>query len=103
LVAQLRARAYEIARIEAERTIAQLGNFLEEKHRRSIESMAVAIVNKLLHQPTTKLRAVSLDNDQRLAGAAAELFGLGGEEATPSEEPGSAESKDGNAPTGTKR
>jgi glutamyl-tRNA reductase len=39
--------------------------------------MALAIINKLLHQPTAKLREASLEEGvSRLAGAAAELFGL---------------------------
>jgi glutamyl-tRNA reductase len=104
LVAELRSRAHAIAKSEAERTVAQLGPSLTEKHRRSIESMAMAIVNKLLHQPTTKLRAVSRDPDQRLAGAAAELFGLGGEALNPSEvDDESLEREEESAATGAKR
>lgn len=80
VLAQLRARAMDIARAEAERTLAQLGPSLTEKQRKSVEAMANAIVNKLLHQPTVKLRAGGAQEDGgRLAGAAAELFGLGEE------------------------
>ena len=44
--------------------------------------MARAIVNKLLHEPTARLRAVGPEHEgNRLAGAAAELFGL--DESTP--------------------
>lgn len=39
--------------------------------------MGRAIVNKLLHEPTARLRAVGPEGEgNRLAGAAAELFGL---------------------------
>jgi glutamyl-tRNA reductase len=42
-----------------------------------IEAMTSAIVNKMLHQPTAKLRAVQAA-DSELVDAAAELFGLDG-------------------------
>jgi glutamyl-tRNA reductase len=78
VLAQLRQRAEQIARAEAEKTVSALGDALTEKQRKSVEAMAFAIVNKLLHQPTAKLRAVHSDEEDRtrLAGAAAELFGL---------------------------
>jgi len=82
VLALLRARADQIARAELEKTLSHLGEGLSEKQRRSIEAMAIAIINKLLHQPTAKLREASLEEGiSRLAGAAAELFGL---EETPS-------------------
>src|SRR5262249_24733449 len=84
-LALLRARADQIARAELEKTLSHLGEGLSEKQRRSIEAMAIAIINKLLHQPTAKLREASLEEGiSRLAGAAAELFGL---EETPSPSP----------------
>ncbi|HEX4621668.1 MAG TPA: glutamyl-tRNA reductase, partial [Myxococcaceae bacterium] len=75
VLAQLRKQAEAIMRAELERTLGHLGE-LSEKQRKSIEAMGLAIVNKLLHQPTAKLRALNPDDDMRLAGAAAELFGL---------------------------
>ncbi len=84
VLAQLRARADQIARAELERTLSQIGEALSERQRRSVEAMASAIVNKLLHQPTAKLRAVvEEDASNRLAGAAAELFGLVTESSEP--------------------
>jgi glutamyl-tRNA reductase len=77
VLAQLRKRAEQIARAELERTFGSLGDSLTDKQKKSVEAMAMAIVNKLLHEPTNRLRTVTLDGDQRLAGAAAELFGLG--------------------------
>ena len=53
---QLRRHAEAIARAEAERTLAHLGGKLDEKGRRSVEAMAQAIVNKLLHGPTARLK-----------------------------------------------
>ena len=79
VLARLRARAEQIARAEVERTFANIGEGLTDKQRKSVEAMARAIVNKLLHQPTTKLRSVKPDDD-RLADAAAELFGLDSEQ-----------------------
>jgi glutamyl-tRNA reductase len=77
VLAQLRARAEQIARAEAERTLTHLGADLSEKHRRSVQAMALAIVNKLLHEPTTRLRELGPESGvSRLADAAAELFGL---------------------------
>ncbi|HEX5635219.1 MAG TPA: hypothetical protein VFX50_18375, partial [Gemmatimonadales bacterium] len=83
VLAQLRQRGESIARAEVERTLATIGDGLTDKQRKSVEAMARAIVNKLLHEPTARLRAVGPEHEgNRLAGAAAELFGL--EEAPPS-------------------
>jgi glutamyl-tRNA reductase len=77
VLAQLRQRAESIARTEVERTLSSLGDGLTDKQRKSIEAMGRAIVNKLLHEPTARLRAVGPEHEgNRLAGAAAELFGL---------------------------
>ena len=42
-----------------------------------VEAMTAAIVNKMLHQPTARLRAVQ-PGETDLADAAAVLFGLDG-------------------------
>ncbi|NTX52676.1 glutamyl-tRNA reductase, partial [Myxococcus sp. CA039A] len=77
VLARLRQRAEAIARTEVERTLTALGDGLTDKQRKSIEAMGRAIVNKLLHEPTSRLRAVGPEGEgNRLAGAAAELFGL---------------------------
>jgi glutamyl-tRNA reductase len=89
VLAQLRKRAEQIARAELERTFGNLGDSLTEKQKKSLEAMSMAIVNKLLHEPTNRLRSVTLDGDQRLAGAAAELFGLGDQAAPSSRKTGS--------------
>jgi glutamyl-tRNA reductase len=81
VLVQLRRRAEAIARAEAERTLAQVGAKLDEKGRRSIEAMAHAIVNKLLHPPTARLKEAASSGDGALPGAVAELFGIDGEAA----------------------
>jgi glutamyl-tRNA reductase len=96
VLAQLRRQAEDIARAEAERTLAQVGAKLDDKGRRSVEAMARAIVNKLLHGPTARLKEAASSGDGALAGAAAELFGIEESEAAaaertdPPREPGPA-------------
>jgi len=76
VLAQLRRRAEAIARAEAERTLSQVGCKLDDKGKKSVEAMAQAIVNKLLHGPTARLKEAASSGDGALAGAAAELFGI---------------------------
>jgi len=76
VLATLRQRAEKIARAEAERTLSAVGGKLDEKGRRSVEAMAQAIVNKLLHGPTSRLKEAAAAGDTSLPGAAAALFGL---------------------------
>jgi glutamyl-tRNA reductase len=79
VLSKLRQRADAIARTEVERTLSSLGESLSDKQRRSVEAMARAIINKLLHEPTARLRAVgTAQEDALLAHATAELFGLHG-------------------------
>ena len=72
VLARLRAHAQALAEAEAERTLAALGP-LDDRQCKSIRAMAVAIVNKLLHGPTQRLRG---EQGGPLAEAAAELFGI---------------------------
>jgi len=72
----LRRRAAEIAAAEVERTLARIGGRLDDRGRASVEAMAQAIVNKLLHPPTARLKAAASDGDSTLPGVAAELFGI---------------------------
>jgi glutamyl-tRNA reductase len=73
IVKLLRQRADEVVRAELERTLRALGPEASEKQRKSIEAMAEAIANKLLHEPTARLR-----DAPELAAAAAELFAARG-------------------------
>ncbi|HEY1904949.1 MAG TPA: glutamyl-tRNA reductase [Myxococcaceae bacterium] len=77
VLAQLRARAEQIRRAELERAMGNLSTPLSAEQAKVIEAMTSAIVNKMLHQPTARLRAVQA-GDSELADAAAELFGLDG-------------------------
>jgi glutamyl-tRNA reductase len=94
VLASLRRRAEQIARAEAERTLAQVGGRLDEKGRRSVEAMAQAIVNKLLHGPTAKLKQAASSGDSALPGAAAALFGIEEGEAGEARDAGEATSGD---------
>ena len=73
VLARLRAHAEAVARAEAEKTLAALQG-LDERHQKSVRAMALAIVNKLMHQPTSRLRAEA--GQGPLGEAAAALFGL---------------------------
>jgi glutamyl-tRNA reductase len=87
VIKQLRARAEQIVKGELERTLPKLGA-LDDRQRKSIEAMAMAIVNKMLHQPTARLRARGGGEEgERLADAASELFGLESEDEDVAEPP----------------
>jgi glutamyl-tRNA reductase len=77
VLAQLRARAEQIRKAELERALGNLPSPLTEAQARVVEAMTAAIVNKMLHQPTARLRAVQ-PGETDLADAAAVLFGLEG-------------------------
>lgn len=77
VLAQLRARAEAIRKAELERAMANLPTPLTAAQAAVVTAMTSAIVNKVLHQPTIKLRAVSPSEAANpLAEAVAELFGL---------------------------
>src|SRR5262249_25879408 len=78
VLAQLRARAEQIRRAELERAMGNLSTTpLSPEQAEGVRAVTSAIINKMLHQPTAKLRAVQA-GDSELADAAAELFGLDG-------------------------
>ena len=79
VLARLRAQAETVARAEVDRTLGSLG--LSERQEKSVRAMATAIVNKLLHGPTARLRAEA--GQGPLGDAAAQLFGLDALEAAP--------------------
>jgi glutamyl-tRNA reductase len=78
-LARLRSKAQEIADAEVERLLQQLGP-LNDKQQKSVKAMAAAMVNKLLHTPTARLREENMKSagpaPRTLADAAVELFGL---------------------------
>jgi len=93
VLSALRQRAEAIARLEAQKTLSLMGEHIDEKGRMSVEAMARAIVNKLLHAPTARLKAAAASGDTALPGAAAVLFGI--DEAEPAR---ASEPEDASAP-----
>jgi glutamyl-tRNA reductase len=76
LVAALRRRAESIREHELERTLRDLGDVDPETADR-IEHLSRALVKKLLHEPTVRLRARAGEGDaDEVAAAVRELFGL---------------------------
>jgi glutamyl-tRNA reductase len=76
LVAALRRRAESIREHELERTLRDLGDVDSDTADR-IEHLSRALVKKLLHEPTVRLRARAGEGDaDEVAAAVRELFGL---------------------------
>ncbi|HEY3315637.1 MAG TPA: glutamyl-tRNA reductase [Bacillota bacterium] len=81
VIRSLRDKAEGIRRVELERALARLPE-LTEKERGVVEAMSSLIVNKLLNDPTLKLKELAASDDGRTyLRAARELFNLklGGE------------------------
>jgi glutamyl-tRNA reductase len=75
-IVALRGKLEEIRRKELEKTFASLKD-LGEKERRSIEALTSAIINKVLHQPTTILkRTQNGDGGEDYVDAVRVLFDL---------------------------
>jgi glutamyl-tRNA reductase len=75
-IAELRALAERVRQQETDRTMARLGH-LSEVDRERIDQMSRAIVNKLLHQPTTRLKQADETSEEViLVSAIRRLFGL---------------------------
>lgn len=75
----LRGRMLEVAEAEAGKTLVVLGDAASEKQKKSVQAMAQAIVNKILHEPITRLKEQSLRGDPAssdLFAAVQELFQL---------------------------
>jgi glutamyl-tRNA reductase len=92
VLGRLRAHAESLARAEVERALASLHG-LDEKQQKTVRAMASAIVNKLLHGPTSRLRAEA--GQGPLGDAAAALFGL---DVEPAQQPLAAEAAKDAAP-----
>jgi len=74
LLRAIRLQAEEIVRNEIARTLGR--KEFDESQRAGLEALGRAIVNKLLHLPTTRIREAGLEDDGALLAAAASLFGL---------------------------
>jgi glutamyl-tRNA reductase len=77
IIQAMRQRASDIAREEVDRTVKRLGADDPEIQRR-LDAMANALVSKLLHAPSARLRQAGADaaGGERLMAAAVEIFGL---------------------------
>jgi glutamyl-tRNA reductase len=77
LIAAVRRRASDIAREEVERTVRRLGGDPELEER--LDALAGAIVAKLLHQPSVRLRQAGREagHGEELMAAAARIFDIG--------------------------
>ena len=76
LIAQLRTRGNEIADVELARFNGKLSD-LDASQRKAVEAMARGIVNKLLHEPTIRLKdAAGHARGDRLADSLRDLFDL---------------------------
>jgi glutamyl-tRNA reductase len=79
-IASLRQLAEEIRAHELERARDRLGR-LSERDRRLVESMTAQIVNKLLHEPTVRMKEAAVTAEGVVyAEVVRHLFGLGEEE-----------------------
>jgi len=75
-IVELRERAEAVRREEVARTLAKMPR-LDDEDRTRIEQMTSAIVNKILHQPTSALKAGRKPEEEfRLLEAVHEIFGL---------------------------
>jgi glutamyl-tRNA reductase len=77
-IAELRQRAEAIRAAEVERALARMPD-LAARHRETLEAMSRSLVKKLLHHPTTALKAEAGNGQvSSLAAALRRLFALGG-------------------------
>jgi glutamyl-tRNA reductase len=76
IIAAMRERASHIAREEVERTARRLG--ADPDVERRLDALAGAIVSKLLHHPSVRLRRAGSDGESgdQLMAAATEIFDL---------------------------
>jgi glutamyl-tRNA reductase len=75
-VAAIRAKAEAVRQQELEKAIKRLGG-LSEKELKTIDSLTCAIVNKMLHGPTNRLKNVATEADgYEYVEAARFLYGL---------------------------
>jgi glutamyl-tRNA reductase len=76
LVAELRQRAELIRQSEVERTLRFLGD-VDDATLNHIQHLSRALVNKLLHVPTTQIKALAqMDDPSAHTATIRELFGL---------------------------
>ncbi|MCS7221787.1 MAG: glutamyl-tRNA reductase [Anaerolineae bacterium] len=74
---ELRSKAEAIAREELQKTLSRLPH-LSESERRIIVAMTHSIVQKILHEPTVRLKEYASNGRDEYGEALRELFGLSG-------------------------
>ena len=75
-VAAIRAKAEAVRAAELEKAIKRLGG-LSEKELKTVEMLSCSIVNKMLHDPTERLKAVASEKDgYAYVESARYLYGL---------------------------
>ncbi|MEX1158413.1 MAG: glutamyl-tRNA reductase, partial [Thermomicrobiales bacterium] len=88
-IAALRDRAEAIRASEVQRALRRL-HHLSDRDRKQVEALSSAIVNKLLHEPITGLKAETLHGSHEIdALAIRRLFGVGPHPPAPSPNAGS--------------
>ena len=76
LISEFRRRICDISQAEFERFDARLAS-LDIEQRRAVEALVHGIVNKVLHEPTVRLKEAAPDGgSEQLAGALRELFDI---------------------------
>ncbi len=76
LIGEFRRRICDISQAEFERFDSRLAS-LDAAQRRTVEALVHGIVNKVLHEPTVRLKDAAPDGgSDHLAGALRELFGI---------------------------
>ena len=76
IIADMRQHAETIRQVELDKTLRRLPD-LTEAERDHIEAMTQALVKKLLHAPTNRLRTeAAMPNAPEYAALARSLFGL---------------------------
>ncbi|MCZ6767474.1 MAG: glutamyl-tRNA reductase [bacterium] len=76
VITDLRQKAEDIRRREIERTLKQIGK-ADPETKRHIQNLSHSLVNKLLHEPTTRLKECDGNEHESYAHTVRELFGLG--------------------------
>jgi glutamyl-tRNA reductase len=85
VIADLRAKAEAIRRAELDKTLRRLPH-LGPEERQHIETLSEALVNKLLHDPTLRLKAgAGTSQAEHYAAALRELFVLPGQSSSQSQ------------------
>ena len=76
LISEFRRRICDISQDEFERFDSRLSS-LDAEQRRTVEALVHGIVNKVLHEPTVRLKGAAPDGGgEQLAGALRELFDI---------------------------